>query len=100
MKEYTRYAVQEVFQKSFSTYAKILLFQAGIIQIYGILVGIRIIGRESVIGCYKYINIHDNTFCDRINTPLYDLRTDEEKIDMALKMATSEMSIPKIPEIL
>lgn len=41
-----------------------------------------------------------NTFCDRTNTPFYDLRTNEEKIDMALKMATSGMSISKIAEIL
>jgi len=40
------------------------------------------------------------TFCDRTNTPLYDLRTNEEKIETAIKMITSGMSISKVAEVL
>ena len=40
------------------------------------------------------------TFCDRTNTPFYDLRTDEEKVKMALKMAMRGMSVLGIAEIL
>lgn len=40
------------------------------------------------------------TFCDRTNTAFYDLRTDEEKINMALRMATRGMSILGIADIL
>jgi len=41
-----------------------------------------------------------STFCDRTNTPFYDLRTEEEKVKMALKMAMRGMSILGIAEIL
>jgi len=41
-----------------------------------------------------------NTFCDRTNTPFYDLRTSEEKVEMALKMAMRGMSVSGIAEIL
>ena len=40
------------------------------------------------------------TFCDRTNTPLYDLRTNEERIETAIKMITSGMSISKVAEVL
>jgi transposase-like protein len=40
------------------------------------------------------------TFCDRTNTPFYDLRTDEDKVKMALKMAMRGMSVLGIAEIL
>jgi transposase-like protein len=38
------------------------------------------------------------TFCDRTNTPLYDLRTDEETVKMALKMSMRGMSVLGIAE--
>jgi transposase-like protein len=38
------------------------------------------------------------TFCDRTNTLFYDLRTDEEKVKMALKMAMRGMSVLGIAE--
>ena len=41
-----------------------------------------------------------STFCDRTNTSFYDLRTDEEKVKMALKMAMRGMSVLGIAEIL
>jgi transposase-like protein len=37
-------------------------------------------------------------FCDRTNTPLYDLRTDEETVKLALKMSMRGMSIQGIAE--
>jgi transposase-like protein len=40
----------------------------------------------------------ETTFCDRTNTPFYDLRTDEEKVKMALKMAMRGMSVLGIAE--
>ena len=40
------------------------------------------------------------TFCDRTNTPLYDLRTDEDTVKLALKMSTRGMSILGIAETL
>jgi len=40
------------------------------------------------------------TFCDRTNTPLYDLRTDEDKVKLALKMAMRGMSVLGIAETL
>ena len=39
-------------------------------------------------------------FCDRTNTPLYDLRTDEDKVKLALKMSMRGMSILGIAETL
>ncbi len=39
-------------------------------------------------------------FCDRTNTAFYDLRTNEEKVKLALKMATRGMSVLGIAEIL
>jgi len=42
----------------------------------------------------------ETTFCDRTNTPFYDLRTDEEKVKMALKMAMRGMSVLGIAETL
>ena len=42
----------------------------------------------------------ETTFCDRTNTPFYDLRTDEEKVKMALKMAMHGMSVLGIAETL
>jgi len=39
-------------------------------------------------------------FCDRTNTPFYDLRTDEDKVKLALKMAMRGMSILGIAETL
>ena len=42
----------------------------------------------------------ETTFCDRTNTPFYDLRTDEKKVIMALKMATRGMSVLGIAETL
>lgn len=49
----------------------------------------------------KYI-CHEcsTTFCDRTNTAFYDLRTDEEKVKLALKMAMRGMSTLGIAEIL
>jgi transposase-like protein len=40
----------------------------------------------------------ETTFCDRTNTLFYDLRTDEEKVKMALKMAMRGMSVLGIAE--
>ena len=49
----------------------------------------------------KFIcHICETTFCDRTNTPLYDLRTDEEKVKMALKMAMRGMIVLGIAETL
>ncbi|MFZ3149508.1 MAG: hypothetical protein WA137_10745 [Methanothrix sp.] len=42
----------------------------------------------------------ETTFCDRTNTPFYDLRTDEEKVKMALKMAMHGMSVLGIADTL
>jgi transposase-like protein len=39
-------------------------------------------------------------FCDRTNTAFYDLRTSEEKVEMALKMAMRGMSVLGIAEVL
>jgi len=39
-------------------------------------------------------------FCDRTNTAFYDLRTDEEKIQQALKMSMRGMSVLGIAEVL
>jgi transposase-like protein len=39
-------------------------------------------------------------FCDRTNTAFYDLRTNDEKVQQALKMAMRGMSVIGIAEIL
>jgi transposase-like protein len=39
-------------------------------------------------------------FCDRTNTAFYDLRTSEDKVRLALEMATKGMSIRGIAEVL
>lgn len=66
-------------------------------------------GNVTVYGTYerssgkgrKFIcHICGTTFCDRTNTPFYDLRTDEEKVKMALKMAMRGMSVLGIAETL
>jgi uncharacterized protein YjcR len=45
-----------------------------------------------------YIRYH--RFCDRTNTAFYDLRTNDEKVQQALKMAMRGMSVIGIAEIL
>jgi uncharacterized protein YjcR len=39
-------------------------------------------------------------FCDRTNTAFYDLRTSEDKVQLALKMVTKGMSIQGIADVL
>jgi transposase-like protein len=39
-------------------------------------------------------------FCDRTNTAFYDLRTNEDKVQLALKMVTKGMSIQGIADVL
>jgi len=39
-------------------------------------------------------------FCDRTNTAFYDLRTNEDKVRLALEMVTKGMSIRKIAKVL
>jgi transposase-like protein len=39
-------------------------------------------------------------FCDRTNTAFYDLRTSEDKVRLALEMATKGMSINGIADVL
>jgi transposase-like protein len=64
-------------------------------------------GNITVYGTYQRINgkarkfiCHTcgNRFCDRTNTPLYDLRTDEETVKLALKMSMRGMSVLGIAE--
>jgi transposase-like protein len=66
-------------------------------------------GNVTVYGTYqinsgkirKYIcHTCGTTFCDRTNTAFYDLRTNEEKVKLALKMAMRGMSVLGIAEIL
>ena len=45
-----------------------------------------------------YLVLLEKETCDRTNTPYYDLRTDEKTVEMALKMATREMSVLGIAE--
>lgn len=58
-------------------------------------IGVACKGNVTVYGTYDRISgkgwkfiYHtcETTFCDRTNTPFYDLRTDEEKVKLALKM--------------
>lgn len=39
-------------------------------------------------------------FCDRTNTAFYDLRTSEDKVQLALEMVTKGMSIRGIADVL
>jgi transposase-like protein len=64
-------------------------------------------GNVTVCGTYGRINgkgrkfvCHacGTNFCDRTNTPLYDIRTDEETVKLALKMSTHGMSVLGIAE--
>jgi len=49
----------------------------------------------------KYVcHICGTRFCDRTNTAFYDLRTRDEKVKQALKMAMRGMSVMGIAEIL
>ncbi len=49
----------------------------------------------------KYIcHTCDRVFCDRTNTAFYDLRTEEDKVLMALKMVLKGLSLRSISEIL
>jgi transposase-like protein len=66
-------------------------------------------GNVTVYGTYmrisgkarKYIcHTCGTRFCDRTNTAFYDLRTDEEKVKMALKMGMRGMSVLGIAETL
>jgi transposase-like protein len=70
-----------------------------------------ITGKGNVTCCGTYMNqsgkarkyiCHEcgTMFCDRTNTAFYDLRTDEETIKLALKMAMRGMSTLGIAEIL
>jgi len=44
--------------------------------------------------------LRSTRFCDRTNTAFYDLRTRDEKVKQALKMAMRGMSVMGIAEIL
>lgn len=66
-------------------------------------------GNVTVYGTYqinsgkmrKYVcHICGTRFCDRTNTAFYDLRTRDEKVKQALKMAMRGMSVMGIAEIL
>jgi transposase-like protein len=66
-------------------------------------------GNVTVYGTYqinsgkmrKYIcHTCSTRFCDRTNTAFYDLRTRDEKVKQALKMAMRGMSVTGIAEIL
>jgi transposase-like protein len=70
-----------------------------------------ITGRGNVIGngtykiksgrVRKYIcHTCNRVFCDRTNTAFYDLRTEEEKVMLALKMVLKGLSLRSISEIL
>ena len=49
----------------------------------------------------KYICHNCSTrFCDRTNTAFYDLRTSEDKVQLALEMVTKGMSVQGIADVL